>query len=215
MRKFVLGFLLGLVVCVSLSATAFTFPFLAPEKVPAVVKEAKLKDGFITLYGDIDPVSAKHVVDEIQRENKAGGEKPIYLFINSNGGFVSDGGLIISAIKSSKRPVYTVCVELCASMGAVAHQYGAKRFMLPYASIMFHEAAWGVQGQITHNRSREAWNEAQFARFETEVSKRSGCDIERFRAQENKEWWILADEAKKENFNDEVYLEGDFQAPKE
>jgi ATP-dependent protease ClpP protease subunit len=123
--------------------------------------------------------------------------------------------MMISAIKSSKRPVYTVCVELCASMAAITHQYGVRRFMLPYASVMFHEAAYGVQGQLTHNKSREAFYEQSFAKFEVEVAARAGCDIVRFRAQENKEWWLLIDEAGKEHFNDAEYTAGDFPAPKE
>jgi ATP-dependent Clp protease protease subunit len=191
------------------------FPFLNTPAAQAAAAEPKLKDGFVTLYGDVDEVSAKHVVDEIQRLNRSFAKTPIYLFINSPGGLVSSGGLMISAIKNSKRPVYTVCVELCASMAAITHAYGAKRYMLEYATLMYHEAAYGVQGQLTHNRSRERWSENQFARFEEEVAARAGIAIDEFRSNENKEWWVLSAEAAARHLNDCVYTEGDFPAPKE
>jgi ATP-dependent protease ClpP protease subunit len=136
----------------------FMFPFLntPAHKLPPLNQNSRMALSLCTATST--KVSAKHVVDEIQRLNRSYAKTPIYLFINSPGGLTSSsGGLIVTAIKTSKRPVYTVCVEECASMAAIIHAIRHRSgTCLSTRTLMFHEAAYGVQGQLTHNRSREA-----------------------------------------------------------
>lgn len=93
-------------------------------------------------------------VDSVQqaiaklKDLEAKSNEPIYLLIDSPGGSVIDGGSLASQMEASKAPVYTVCTRLCASMAAITHSYGAKRYALDRAILMYHPASGGARGQV-------------------------------------------------------------------
>lgn len=78
---------------------------------------------------------------------------PINIYINSPGGSVFDGLAIIDTIKFIKSPVYTVCVGLAASMGAVLLSCGERghRSVLPHSRVMIHQVSdmiWGTHADM-------------------------------------------------------------------
>lgn len=91
--------------------------------------------------------SAQDLSNQIKQLNQQSSE-PIYMLIDSPGGSVLDGAILASEMEASKAPVYTVCTRLCASMAAMLHSYGAKRFVLDRAVLMYHPASGGAGGQV-------------------------------------------------------------------
>jgi ATP-dependent Clp protease protease subunit len=70
----------------------------------------------------------------------------INIYINSPGGSVQHGFLIIEAMKAAQAKgitVNTVCVQLCASMAAIILEFGDHRLALSTAVIMFHHIYYG------------------------------------------------------------------------
>lgn len=65
-------------------------------------------------------------------------KKRIQVYINSNGGIVTDGMVIYNAITRSKTKVDTYNCGLAASIAAVIFQAGRKRIMADYSILMFH-----------------------------------------------------------------------------
>lgn len=76
-------------------------------------------------------------------------DKPISMYINSPGGSVIDGLQLIDTMNFINAPIYTTCLGLAASMGAVILSCGekGKRFALPHSRIMLHQASGGYSGK--------------------------------------------------------------------
>ena len=73
--------------------------------------------------------------------------KPLYLHIASGGGSVSAGLIAYDYIKMATVPIYTVVEGYVASMASVMSVAGAKRFMLPSASILIHQIRGEFEGK--------------------------------------------------------------------
>lgn len=108
-----------------------------------------LSKRIVLLTGEITPELAEKVVSQlIFLDAKAPG-KDIYLYINSEGGYIQPGLAIYDTIKSLKSDVVTVSVGECSSMAAVLLASGTKgkRFALPNSRIMIHQPlGYGVEG---------------------------------------------------------------------
>ena len=84
------------------------------------------------------------VLKKLDKDN----HRPIHLFINSPGGSVLDGMIIIDTMKTIKSPVYTYCMGIAASMGSLILSQGDKRFAYQNSEIMIHQPliAGGIGG---------------------------------------------------------------------
>lgn len=79
--------------------------------------------------------------NQIDKGKPVGERKPIYIYINSSGGSVIDGLSLVSIIKNSVTPVYTINLALAASMAFHIFIAGHKRFALPYSVFLCHETS--------------------------------------------------------------------------
>ena len=75
----------------------------------------------------------------------------ISLYINSPGGSIGAGMAIYDTMNFIKCDVSTICIGICASMGAFLLAGGkkGKRYALPNSEIMIHQPLGGGQGQAT------------------------------------------------------------------
>lgn len=116
--------------------------------------------------------------------------KPIWLKINSPGGSVLDGAALVAAMQASKVPVYTVCTQLCASMAAIIHQYGTKRYMTGKSLLMFHNASMALQGNLPEMLTRLNMMNSYTQKMDAYIAKRSGQTVEQFNTRFSHELWI-------------------------
>ena len=109
-----------------------------------------LKDRIILLSGEINDEVANVVVGELLFLNSQSDED-IYLYINSPGGSVTAGMAIYDTMNFIKADVSTICVGMCASMGAFLLSSGekGKRVCLENGEVMIHQPLGGAQGQAT------------------------------------------------------------------
>ncbi len=104
----------------------------------------------IFLWGVVNDDSAEHVVNRLlYLDNEKPGE-PITLYVNSPGGVVTSGMVIIDTMNMIKSPVNTVCMGLAASMGSMILSFGKKRSIYPNGRVMIHQPSISsIQGQAT------------------------------------------------------------------
>lgn len=89
----------------------------------------------ILKFNQIDDKKEKKEKD-FKRDDE---ENIIKIYINSFGGSVYDGLSVVSAIESSKTPVYIYGAGKIMSMGFTIMCSGHKRFMQKYGTLMYHD----------------------------------------------------------------------------
>ncbi len=107
-----------------------------------------MEDRLFYLSGDIDSNSISKInfnmLKLIMQDNKNRNTKnkyiykPIYLYINSDGGMDDDSWSLIDIIKSSPTPIYTICTGYAYSCAFNIFITGRKRFMTTNAQLCYH-----------------------------------------------------------------------------
>lgn len=107
-----------------------------------------LMDRIIFLGAPINDDVANIIIAQLLFLDADNAEKDIYLYLNSPGGVVSSGMAIYDTMQHLRAPVNTICMGMCASMGAFLLAAGApgKRSALPHSRIMIHQPSGGAQG---------------------------------------------------------------------
>lgn len=164
------------------------------------VKTLNLKKAaFIVLYGPIMENGneiAAHIREASQKNDE------LYLLIDSPGGNVITGGAIVSAIEASPVPVNTVCLQLCASMAAMIHQYGTQRYVVNRSLLMFHDASGGVMGSFPQIMSQMNTFNRFVNKMFAHTAKRSGQQYKDFVSKLGSEVWIDGEDAVQQKYSD-------------
>ena len=117
-------------------------------------------DRLIYITGTVDRTYSRKV-NQIEKFVTASSEKPIYLLINSGGGYVRPGIQFISAMKWAKnRGVKFVCVVpvLAASMAFHIFANCTDRYVFEDAFLLWHEIRLSGQLRMTADElKQEAW----------------------------------------------------------
>ena len=108
-----------------------------------------VEDRIIYMGEEFDNDSCNRIVAQLLYLDSLN-HNPIRIYINSPGGSVIDGLAIIDTINFIKSPVYTICVGLAASMGAVLLSCGEKghRIVLPHSRVMIHQVSGFTGGSL-------------------------------------------------------------------
>lgn len=182
-----------------------TEPETIAQNVKANVKSIKMLDidlsRSIAIMGPImnNAVLASQLIVAM---NKVDSKKPIHLLIDSPGGSVVDGAMLVNAIQQSKAPVYTVCMEMCASMAAIIHQYGAKRYVLDRTLLLFHPATVSYAGDVDRIKSFISQIQSYTNKMEVEVATRLGLSFVAYKNLAATELWIDSEQALKSKYVD-------------
>jgi len=165
-----------------------------------------LKDNIIFLGTPIDDQIANLIVAQLLFLEAEDPEKDINLYINSPGGSVTAGLAIYDTMQFIRPDVTTICVGMCASMGALLLTAGAKgkRFALPNASILIHQPSGGMQGQATDVRIHEE-ELIRIRELTSQIlAKHTGQDMETIERDVERDRYLSAIRAKEYGLIDEV-----------
>lgn len=148
-----------------------------------------------TLYLDnvVSSVSVEPIITRLKELDTT--NEPVYLLINSPGGSVFDGYQLVSQMEGMQAPVYTVCTKMCASMAAIIHQYGKKRYMIDRAYLMFHPATGGIEGQVPNMISRLSTIQNTMNRTNRYIASRSSVPLDEFEKKLAYENWVEGEDA--------------------
>lgn len=174
-----------------------------PQPVVKQVKDVQVDlTRIIEVYGEIgkNAVGAAIEIGKLNSQSSA----PIFLLLDSPGGGVLSGARLISAMQASKAPVYTVCMNMCASMAFMIHQFGVKRYALDRAILMSHPASVGSQGDVDRIASFIGTIKRYTNKLEAEVAKRMKLDFTAYKQKIQNEYWVDAEDALKDNVVDQL-----------
>jgi ATP-dependent Clp protease protease subunit len=165
-----------------------------------------LKDNIIFLGTPIDDQIANLIVAQLLFLEAEDPEKDINLYINSPGGSVTAGLAIYDTMQFIRPDVTTICVGMCASMGALLLTAGAKgkRFALPNSRILIHQPSGGMQGQATDVRIH-AEELIRIRELTSQIlAKHTGQNLETIEADVERDRYLSAIQAKDYGLIDEV-----------
>lgn len=166
-----------------------------------------LKDRIIFLGTVITDEVANLIVAQMLFLEAEDPVKPISLYINSPGGFVSSGLAIYDTMQFSKAPIATTVVGQAASMAAVLLAGGEKgrRNALPNSRVMIHQPWGGVQGQVTdieiHTRELQKMKQI----LNEILAHHSGQPIEKIEHDTDRNFFMSPFEALEYGLIDKVY----------
>jgi len=133
-------------------------------------------------------------------------KRDIQMYVNSPGGSVYAGLGIYDTMQFIKPDVATICTGMAASMGAVLLCAGAagKRSGLEHSRVMIHQPMGGAQGQesdieITAREIKKLKKELYDI-----IASHSGQKFAKVEKDADRDYWMIADEAKQYGMIDEV-----------
>lgn len=131
--------------------------------------------------------------------------KPILLYISSIGGETISGMSIVSAVQTSKTPIYTINIGQCSSIALVAFLSGHKRYAMPNSVFLMHE---GFSG--SYDSTSKAKETIYFFANEYEdvikdfIISQTSLSKKEYEKRYKDEWYFLPTVAKKYGFTDYI-----------
>lgn len=166
-----------------------------------------LEERKVFLWGVVTDKSAEQVVNRLLYLESIAPGKPIHFYINSPGGVVTSGMVMMDTMKLITSPVHTICMGLAASMGSLLLSNGEKgnRSIWPNGRVMIHQPSiGGAQGtaadlEIT---AREIIRTKQLgAKI---LADNCGQTFEKVMKDFDRDYWMNAEEAVKYGIVDKI-----------
>ena len=168
-----------------------------------------LDERVIFLGQPIDDEIANLIVAQLLHLESEDPDKDISLYINSPGGSVYAGLAIYDTMQFIKPDVATICCGIAMSMGSLLLTGGAKgkRMSLPNSRILIHQPSAGFEGMATdiEIHAREVIELRR--RLDEIIAHHSGQEIEKVRADTERDYFMSSDEAKEYGIIDRVISE--------
>jgi ATP-dependent Clp protease protease subunit len=135
-------------------------------------------------------------------------KKDIQIYLNSPGGSVYAGLGIYDTMQIIAPDVATICTGMAASMAAVLLCAGTKgkRAALPHSRVMIHQPSGGAQGVASDMEI----NLREMLKLKKElydiIANHSGQTYEWVEKASDRDYWMIANEAKDFGMIDEVLV---------
>ena len=152
----------------------------------------------VILRGPVREDNVRAIIDQMN-DFSLKGNQDIFMIIDSPGGSVVDGFELIDAIRALKvnKGTRVICaVEAEAySMAALIALFCNQTYMHKHANIMFHQAAFGVQGLANQVFSRVLFMHGYLQRLHQDIATQMGIKVEEYNDLIEDEWWMGAETA--------------------
>ena len=167
-----------------------------------------MMDRIIFLGTDVNDYTANVIQAQLLYLDSADPGKDVSIYINSPGGSVYAGLGIYDTMQYISSVVSTICTGMAASMAAVLLVAGesGKRFALPHSRVMIHQPMGGIQGQASDIEitAREILKlKEELYRI---ISEHSGQPFEKVEADSDRDYWMIAREAKEYGMIDKILV---------
>jgi ATP-dependent Clp protease protease subunit len=165
-----------------------------------------LKERIVLLGSEVNTQIANRICAQLLLLSAEDPERDISLYINSPGGSVYDGMAIYDTIQFIPNDVGTIALGMAASMGQMLLCAGTKgkRYALPHARIMMHQASGGIGGTAA-DIAIQAEQMIYTKRLMHElISLHTGQSLEQIEKDSDRDRWFTAEQAKEYGFIDHV-----------
>jgi ATP-dependent Clp protease protease subunit len=158
----------------------------------------------VPIYDDVANIIQAQLLF-LQSQNA---DQDIQIYINSPGGSVYAGLGIYDTMQYLKPDIHTICTGFAASMSAVLLCAGAKgkRFALPHSRIMIHQPMGGTQGQASDIEIEAREIQKLKKELYEIIAKHSGRTYEEVWKDSDRDYWMVAAEAKEYGMIDDVLM---------
>jgi ATP-dependent Clp protease, protease subunit len=170
------------------------------------VYDRLLKERIVFLGSDVNTQVANRICAQLLLLSAEDPDRDVSLYINSPGGSVYDGMAIYDTMQFIPNDVATIALGMAASMGQMLLCSGAagKRYALPHARIMMHQASGGIGGTAA-DIAIQAEQMIYTKRLMQElIAQHTGQSVEQIEADGDRDRWFTAEQAKEYGFIDHV-----------
>jgi len=194
--------------------------FIESSMTPYIIEERSLNvaqmdvfsrlmmDRIIFLGTGINDHVANIITAQLLFLESVDAKKDIQIYLNSPGGGVYAGLGIYDTMQYIQPDVATICTGMAASMGAVLLCAGAKgkRSALPHSRVMIHQPLGGASGQASDIEITAREIQKLKKELYDIISNHSGQDFDKVHADSDRDYWMIAEEAKAYGMIDEVLI---------
>ena len=194
--------------------------FIESSMTPYIIEERSLNvaqmdvfsrlmmDRIIFLGTGINDHVANIITAQLLFLESVDAKKDIQIYLNSPGGGVYAGLGIYDTMQYIQPDVATICTGMAASMGAVLLCAGApgKRSALPHSRVMIHQPLGGASGQASDIEITAREIQKLKKELYDIISNHSGQDYDKVHADSDRDYWMIAEEAKAYGMIDEVLI---------
>lgn len=165
-----------------------------------------MMDRIIFLGTGIDDYVANVITAQLLFLDSVDPSRDVQIYVNSPGGSVYAGLGIYDTMQYINPDVATICTGMAASMGAVLLCAGTKgkRAALKHSRVMIHQPMGGAQGQVSDMEITLK----EVIKLKKELydilASHSGQTFEKIEEDSDRDYWMMADEAKEYGMIDEV-----------
>ena len=160
-------------------------------------------DKTVPIKGAISKETSELIYQTIVTQTAFGDS--VYLLIDSEGGDIYAGRQIVEAIEAARGPVYTICVNSCASMAAFIFEYGTIRYVTPSSQLMFHPAYGVIGGNIDIMVTEAIATKRYVDEMENFVAHKVGITLKDYKYESaTQNIYLEADQAINRKFADKV-----------
>lgn len=165
-----------------------------------------LKERIVFLGTAIDDTIANLIIAQLLYLDREDPDKDINMYIHSPGGIITAGLAIYDTMQLIKPDVATICVGFAASMGTVLLVGGAKdkRYALPNATVMIHQASGGFEGAAADIEIRAKEILRLQNRIREIMAIHTGQPLERIIRDTDRDFFMDANQAKEYGIVDNV-----------
>ena len=173
----------------------------APETRPAALteplRERLFKARTLVISGEVNQQLAAQVISQLLAMDTES-DKPITIYINSQGGHVESGDTIHDMIRYVRSPVRIVGTGWVASAGALIYVAVPKdrRYCLPNTRFLLHQPAGGVGGQASDIEIEAREILAMRERLNRVFARETGQPLEKIEDDTRRNFWLSAQAAK-------------------
>jgi ATP-dependent Clp protease, protease subunit len=167
-----------------------------------------MMDRIIFLGVPINDYVANIIQAQLLFLESADPKKDIQIYLNSPGGSVYAGLGIYDTMQYISPDVATICTGMAASMAAVLLCAGAdgKRTALRHARVMIHQPMGGADGQASDIEITAREIQKLKKELYEIIAHHSKQDYEKVWKDSDRDYWMIAEEAKAYGMIDEVLV---------
>lgn len=182
-----------------------TFNFLTETRsilINKIIDEDLIETAVLQIFRWNAEDDAKEVYKDFNRE-----EFPITIYINTDGGLLNETLSLVSAIESSKTPVYTFGLGKVCSGGFLILIAGHYRVCQKYSQIMYHQLSAGSIGKVNDMSERIGeFNKRQKMMDDFVLSKSKIPKLKLKEINDKKiDWYLSPQECLKFGVVDQIY----------
>lgn len=165
-----------------------------------------VKKRTIYISGPIDSATALLTVAKLYYLADISDDQITITFVDCPGGSVTAGWAIYDAIQHVACDVSTVCMGMCASMGAFLLASGTKgkRFVTPNSEVMIHQPSAGTQGMVTDMEINIEHFQRVKRRLNATLAKHTGKNEKQIKKDSERDNWMSAEQAVDYGLADEI-----------